>query len=198
MTFSAPASIGANFDEQPVLAVLPTTADLGDGSVRGASESQTWTENLNVHYSPAERLHAHLSFNDSATRGLNLGIGGITLPEAGFQSALRSRDFHGSVNRTVARYTYRGGLVMTHVHSNMTANSERYGVAVPGSVVAGGGAVARSQSVRTRWTWKSVMAAPSPPGSWSTGVGSVAGAGTFGRPLAAHPGRSIRFWISFD
>jgi hypothetical protein len=138
---------------------------LGHSSVTSTSRSLSLASDL--FYFRSDTLQAHLSYSGSRSSGSNLGVGGLSLPDAGFDSSSTASETRATVTKTWPRLTYRGGLVMTRSDSATRALSETAGISVLGHFVSGGPAILRGQSARAAWTCKSVFQPPTP--SWTAG-----------------------------
>jgi len=171
-TFSAHFSIGSNQADVPLPTVIPSTAQASrQTNARFASvENHSKVGSLDLYYSGGESLGAHLAYYESRSNGSNLGVGGLTLPEAGFRSSLTIREARATTSTRGDRFEYRGGFVMTQMSSDTHANSEGPGVSVLGGFVAGGAPFTRGTSVRSTWTLKNVVESTPGPPSWSAGM----------------------------
>src|SRR5207248_3296191 len=112
-------NLGSNQDEVPILASFAPQAS--DGPVlplqKAAVTNRTGSGALDAYYS-SEAFRWHFSYYESHNRGSNLGVGGLTLAEAGLRSNLSSREGRATVNKNWQRWLYRGGFVMTRTDSN--------------------------------------------------------------------------------
>ena len=172
LTFSARASIASSVADVPITAVLPSdAAEHSVVPIRAASVANRSVSGfVNGYYARAELLRAHLSISTAASKGLNLGAGGLTLPEAASSASFSTREVRATMTRTGNRFLYRGGLVFAEANSSLHANSPGMGVTVIGSFQAGGAPITRSESNRSNWTWKNVFQTSSSRRFWTAGT----------------------------
>jgi len=172
LAFSVRFDLGSNQADVPIVAVLPSTASLGkETSARSALVgSRSGSGSLEIYYSGTETLRAHLAYRESRSAGSNLGVGGLTLPEAGFGSSLTVREARATASKSGDRFEYRGGLIMSTMSSETRANSDGPGVTVLGDFVTGGAPFASGISAHSTWTWKNVFESTPGPPSWAVGI----------------------------
>jgi hypothetical protein len=169
LAFSLHANFGSYLNEQPIEALTPPS--LVSGTTRTANlAGQNGSGLLNLHYSRGESSQIDFAYAEWDSTGSNIGVGGLTLPEAGSDSQLRTSEARLTFTRSGTAYLYRGGLVVDEKSFNMKANTTSLGITVPGSFVAGGASLASNQSLRTNWTWKNVIQFGSKVRLWTTGV----------------------------
>ena len=170
MSFVANASAGGQSRSVPIRAVVP-------GAVQGPdsaeSRSRMWSGSAVVYYGPRDSLRARLSYRESRASDLNVGVGGLVLPEAGSSASLTARDARAGVTALGARLLYEGNIVLNFGDWQSRANSSNAGIMVLGDVVMGGAPVADSLTRHTRWTSNHIIRGRSRM-SWSVGV-SVSG-----------------------
>jgi hypothetical protein len=156
LSFSLHGNLGSLQNDQPIEAVtsVAQTASRLRPAVVG---NRNASGQFNLHYAASESSQADFSFADSGASGFNVGVGGLTLPDAGSASLIHTRE--GRLTFTIADqcYVYRGGFVFDGMSSLLKANSSALGVTVAGAFVDGGAPITRSQSRRTSWTWKNVF-----------------------------------------
>jgi len=170
LTFSLIGSLGSFENDQPIEAVIPPGLPVAIGSRIAPATSHNGSGQLNLHYSRAESSQADFSYSDSRSTASNVGVGGLTLPEAGSDSNSSASEVRLTFSKAASTYIYRGGLVLDQKATNLQANSTDLGLTVAGSFTAGGAAVASNQSRETNWTWKNVVQSSSKKRSWTTGV----------------------------
>jgi len=125
---------------------------------------------LALDYSRGETTRARVSFFGAQGRQSDVGLSGITLPEAGMSLRSDTRELRATFTTRSAGHLHRAGLVGSWSESAMTANTQRPGVSVSGAW-AGGGADAAAADVRgATWALKYVVQASSNRRSWSAGA----------------------------
>jgi hypothetical protein len=172
LTFSFHGTLMSRLTQQPILAVLPPVpAFASDRGLRAFPISNhNGSGTLDLDYSGGERFRAHFAYSESRMSGLNQGVGGLTLPEAGLHSSATTRDIRTTMTEEAHGFMYRGGLVVSQTRSETRANSDALGVTVLGDFAAGGAPFTSNEDVRTTWTLKNVVQSALPWPSWSVGV----------------------------
>jgi hypothetical protein len=137
-----------------IQAVVPG-ADVSLQTAR--SRNQTWSGTLDAYYAPNAPLKARFSYRESHAEAVNLGVGGIVLPEAGSSASFVTREARATMTEVAARFLYEGSLLMSQSQWNSRANTDGVGIMVPGDVVMGGASIAASRTRHTGWTSKHVL-----------------------------------------
>jgi hypothetical protein len=171
ITFIASLNLSQKLDEQPVLAVLPPSMELGGLLIpsKGSVGNRNLSGSLDSFY-VHKNWRAHVSYYDSDISGSNQGVGGIVLPEAGVASRIGSHELRSTVNAEGENIVYRGGIVVSERRTNLDANSVVAGMSVPGAFLDGGSPLTSSESSGTHWTLKSVFQTSSAPSAWTLGL----------------------------
>lgn len=172
VSFSLHANIAYSSTEQSILAVTSQPQGAVDvGNLRPpSSTSYMGSVSFIASYSKAEHMRANLAYFESRAKASNLGVGGLTLPEAGLGSAYDTREVRFTLLRAGANYGYQGGVDINQTKSHSYANTSSLGVIVVGSFVGGGAAVTSDRLSRTSWTWKNVVQFGTGKRLWSAGV----------------------------
>jgi len=170
LTFSFHTNLGSLRNQEPILAVTSLQESATPGPRDALVGNRNGSGSLAVHYSRAESTQADFSYAMSQSTGSNIGVGGLTLPEAGSESFFNSREARFTLTKAGSGYLYRGGLVVDLITSRLQANSTNQGVTVLGNFVDGGAAITSSQSRRRNLTWKNVFQSTSKRRLWTAGV----------------------------
>jgi hypothetical protein len=188
LTFAANMSLGRMSREMPILAVVPG-ADASPETAR--SRDGTWGGTLSLHYAPDAPFKARVSYRESHADSVNLGVGGIVLPEAGSSASFVTREARMTTTTAVgARLLYEGSLLVARRRWDTRANSEGAGIMIPGDVVMGGAPTTSGRTRNTRWTSNHVLRGTS-KAPWSAGV-TVSGTGDLDEQ-APNPGGLFEF-----
>lgn len=158
-TFAIQFGRGLLAIDQPIPAALPATITSTSATYGGMATmtSESETTLLNVHWAAPDKVRLHFALHQAQSEAENVGVGVITLPEAGQRSQVRSSDIRASMEATQDRLLYRGGLVLHKTGSDVQANSLQKGIVVAGALITGGAPFTSSQSRVNNWTWKSVV-----------------------------------------
>jgi hypothetical protein len=145
--------------EVPIEAALPSSF-----GAPGAAESEDRTGSgvVDAYYTRDSRINAHISVYQSWANGENVGVGGLTLPEAGFRSSSSNREIRATLGSSTSWLLYQGGFALNQRESAVGANSDAIGVILSGHFVAGGAGFLRNESTRDSWTTKHVLRTASP------------------------------------
>ncbi len=170
LAFSLVGSLSDSAFPVVVTAVLPGSGFPSLDSTR-TGHSATRAESLStyLYYYPSETLRLHLSDTESRSSGRNLGVGGLTLMDAGLDSSFRSNEDRLAFNGGGDRLSYRGGLTIDHSSVKNDARNTHPGLNVLGGFSTGGPQILESSAAHLAWTWKSVIEPGSSP-SWSAGI----------------------------
>ena len=174
LAVSLVASVSESVDPVAVTAIL---SGIGfpslDSDRSGTFGSRSLSLSPDVYYYPAKELQLHFSYSESLSVGRNMGVGGLTLMDAGTDTSFGNREgrftFHG-VRKALA---YRGGFVIVRSEAGNSARNTEPGLNVLGDFSTGGPALLKSDSTHLAWSWKSVIE-PASGQSWSAGF-TVAG-----------------------
>jgi len=166
LTFAANASFGGTSRDVPIRAAVP-----GAGLTRGTatSRSDNWSGTLRMYVAPGGPLNARFSYRESHADAVNLGAGGIVLPEAASSSSFVTRDARASLTGTAARRLYEGTFLVSRSQWDGQANTGGAGVMVPGDVVMGGASITAGRTRHTGWMSKHVLRGTTVK-SWTAGV----------------------------
>lgn len=154
LTFSASINVSRSSQEMPIQATL---RELGHHARAEKTANRNESGSLSLHYAPAPSLHVRLSFREAHARGINVGVGGVTLQEAGFASAYLTRESRVTATKLSSRFLYEGGGVIATIDSRTRANATTPGVTVGGDAVMGGASISDSRRRTMRWTAKHVV-----------------------------------------
>ena len=166
LTFVASMSLGRTSSDVPVRAAVP-----GAGAEIDAAQSRnrTWSGSIAVQYAPDAPFTARFSYRQSRADGVNLGVGGIVLPDAGSSSSFVTRDAWVRATGVARRFLYEGSLLVSQGQWNTRANSDAAGIMIPGEVVMGGDAMADARTRHAAWMFKHVVRGTSRT-RWMAGV----------------------------
>jgi hypothetical protein len=170
LTFSFHAVLGTLQNQEPILAITSLQRSIIPNPPRALVANHNSSGSLTLHYSLGESSQADFSYATSESSGSNVGVGGLTLTEAGSNSSFNSRELRFAFSSGGTNYLYRGGVVLDEINSSLEANSTALGVTVLGSFVDGGAAIAINQSRRTNLTWKNLFQSRSKRRLWTAGV----------------------------
>jgi hypothetical protein len=170
LTFSLHGNLASHLSDQPIEAVIPLGFPAALGARTASVGSHSGSGQGNLHYSRAESSQVDFSYSDSESTGSNVGVGGLTLTQAGSDSKGRASEARVTYSRAAPSYVYRGGVVLDQMKTNLQANSTALGLTVVGSFIAGGAAFTGTESRRTDWTWKNVIQASSKRRFWTAGL----------------------------
>jgi hypothetical protein len=189
LTFSASVYAGRDSTVAPVLATLPAAmAPAPPDDVPTVNEHVSGS--IELHYAPSIANRVRVSYRDAHRGGSNLGVGGLALPEAGYASASRSREFRGTLSRTSSGFVYEAGVIASVNRSQRDANADSLGISVAGAFAMGGDALTSSDSRKLQWTLKQVVRSNSVR-PWSAGL-ILSGADHFAHDTANRAG-SMQF-----
>ena len=160
LTFSANGTLSHNANDVPI---LPTSSTSQYSAMSRATA-------FSVHHSEGTRLQMHLSHTQSATESRNVGVGGLTLPEAGLGSTFGARATTLAVHSKQERFSYRGGWAFMQTDSRLQANRDAPGITILGTATSGGAALSKSTSRQMNWLSTHVLESNSAGPRWSTGV----------------------------
>jgi len=166
LTFVANLGLGSVARDVPIRAVIP-----GGNAVQSTAESRTRTSygSVSLHWAPASPLKARFSYRESRGNSVNLGVGGIVLPEAGSSAASRTREARAMVTAAAHRFLYEGSVLISTRQWSTRANTGGAGVAVSGDVVMGGAPITAGGTSRA--SWMSTHVARGRSGApWSVGL----------------------------
>lgn len=166
LTFTATAGIGRTSREMPIHVVIPEL----DGKSQPAKTTNRHASGaLSLYYAPTVSLRARFSFQESRASGSNVGVGGVTLQEAGSGSSFLTRATRGTTTKAWSRLLYEGGVIVTHVDTQSRANAAGAGITIGGDVVMGGDSISDSRRSTVRWTSKHVVRSKSSR-AWTAGM----------------------------
>lgn len=169
-TFSVHMNAGYNSNDMPIQAVLPLSlSSSGVVPEKASSTSRASSASLDIYYSGREALRSHFSYYQSRSTSSNLGVGGLTLPEAGFSSSSISQGGRATLSDAWGHLTYRGAFAFSASDSHTEPNSKGVGLSVLGSFITGGATVGSGEFTRSQWTWKNTLQSDSPGGPWTAG-----------------------------
>jgi hypothetical protein len=160
ITFSANATVSRNATELPIL----PTSSTSQYSARSRATAFT------VHHSDGAHFRMHLSHTQSATESRNVGVGGLTLAEAGLGSTFGARATTLAIHSKRERFLYRSGWSFMQTDSRLQANSATPGITILGTATSGGAALSKSTLRQTNWLATHVFESNSARPRWSTGV----------------------------
>lgn len=168
LTFSLHSSFADDRQDVPVRALVP--AGVEPPPPTAAMSTSSGSVLLALDYSRGETRRARVAFFGASGRQSDVGVSGITLPEAGMSLRSDTRELRATFTTRSEGHLHRAGLVGSWSESAMTANSPRPGISVSGAWT-GGGADAAAMDVRgARWALKYVVQASSNRRSWSAGA----------------------------
>jgi hypothetical protein len=158
LAFTANGDFNYQQSEEPIEAVVPSIPGHPMAAVASAPTTAfNHSVTLGVYYARNDTLHANASLSLSGLAHSNVGVFGLTLPDAGMSEDLASREFRATVTRTGLRSVYRGGLLIHCSDTTLRANSGGLGVSVLGAFVAGGADIDHQAADSERWTLKNVL-----------------------------------------
>jgi Carboxypeptidase regulatory-like domain len=170
LAFSLTGSLSESAIPVAVTAVLPGPGFPGLDSAR-TGDSATRAESLSsdLYYYPSETLRLHLSRSESRSSGRNLGVGGLTLMDAGLDNSFKSGETRLAFNGGGDRLSYRGGLTVDRSNVESRARNTEPGLNVLGDFSTGGPQIEDSNAAHLAWIWKSVIEPGASP-AWSAGI----------------------------
>lgn len=158
LAFTANGDFNYQRSEEPIEAVIPSTPEYPMAGVASAPTTAfNHSVTLGAYYARNETLHANASLSLTGLALSNMGVSGLTLPDAGMSEDLASHEFRATVTRTGLHSVYRGGLITNWSDTTLRANSGSLGVSVLGAFVAGGADIDHQTADSTRWTLKNVL-----------------------------------------
>ena len=166
ITFAVNAHASRLATAAPVVATLPSGISMEDDAT---TVSRTTSGALDLYYSPSADDRIRVSYRDLRSSGVDVGVGGLALPESGVATTSTSRDLRATVSGVMGSVTYESGAMATFATFASRANSDALGVSVAGHFIGGGSAITASRSQRVHWTLKQVVRTPSAR-PWSAGV----------------------------
>jgi hypothetical protein len=166
LTFTATAGLGRTSQEMPIHVVLP---ELDAKARPAATTNRNGSGALSLYYAPTASLRARFSFHESRASGSNVGVGGVTLQEAGSGSSFVTRASRATTTKTWSRLLYEGGVIIGYLDSQSHATARDVGITVGGDVVMGGASISDSRRSTTRWTAKHVVRSRSLR-AWTAGI----------------------------
>jgi hypothetical protein len=170
LSFSLHGNLGSVENHEPIVAVTaPNQSSLPSGQ-SAVVDNHNASGQFNLHYARSETTQVDLSFADSASSGSNIGVGGLTLPQAGSASLFHTHEGRLTFASSGQGYVYRGGFVLDETSSRLQANDSSLGINVVGAFVDGGAAMTSSSSRHTNWTWKNVLQSNTRRHLWSAGL----------------------------
>jgi hypothetical protein len=157
--------------EQPIEAVVPPEPGIPIASVDAAPTSDlNALFGLGADYSKKDTLRVNASLYVVTARHSNMNVSGLTLPEAGLNSATSAREFRATFTKVGKDYVYRGGITSDWANSDIDANYSGLGVRVSGAFVGGGADIDKQNTPWTRWTLKNVLQFNTDNHTWSVGA----------------------------
>jgi hypothetical protein len=156
LTFSLSFALDERVERVPIEAVTldgPFADETGDQP----TANRAGTLAVSVHYSRPRALDVGVAFHEQRDQVSNAGIGGLTLPSAGWDESRIQRQGRVTLKRTTHGRVYRSGLLLTHAQASRSATSPETSLSVLGSFVGGGAPFAASHASHTIWTWNSVV-----------------------------------------
>ncbi len=155
LTFSLSFTLNERVEQVPIEAV---TLDGRSADETGdqPTANRAGTLALSVHYSRPRALDVGVAFHEQRFRVSNAGIGGLTLPSAGWDESRIQRQGRVTLKRTTPGHVYRSGFLLTHGQASRSATSSETSLSVLGSFVSGGAPFAASDASHTIWTWNNV------------------------------------------
>ena len=166
LTFTASAGIGRTSEEMPIRVVLP---DFDASAQPAATTNRNGSGAVGLYYSPTVSLRARVAFHESRASGANVGVGGVTLQEAGSESSFVTRTGRATTTKVGSRLLYEGGVIIGYADSQSRANSRDVGITVGGDLVMGGASTSDSRRSTMRWTSKHVVRSRSLR-AWAAGI----------------------------
>src|ERR1035438_9844926 len=158
LAFTANGDFNYQRSEEPIEAVVPSIPGYPMAGVASAPTTAFHhSVTLGAYYARNDTLHANASLSLSGLTRSNMGVSGLTLPDAGMSEDLASHEFRATVTRTGLHSVYRGGLISNWSDTALRANSGSLGVSVLGAFVAGGADISHQTADSTRWTLKNVL-----------------------------------------
>ena len=169
LAFSVVGSFAESIDPVAVTAVLPGAGFPSfDPAKTGTYSTRAISLSPDLYYYPSETLRLHLSDTESRSGGRNLGVGGLTLMDAGVDNSFRSGETRFTFNGGGNRLSYRGGLVVERSNVESRARNTEAGLNVLGSFSTGGPQILNSDAAHFGSTGKIVFEPALP--SWSAGI----------------------------
>ena len=169
-TFSVHMNVADSSNDVPIQAVLPASFSLVKITPDKASTtSEGSSASFDLYYSGREALKAHFSYYQSRSSSSNLGVGGLTLPEAGSSSSANSKGGRATLSDSWGPLAYRGAFAFSSSDSRSAANSDGSGLNVLGSFIAGGAAATEGEFTRMQWTWRNTLQSDSSGKPWTAG-----------------------------
>lgn len=158
VAFTANAHYTDAQGEQPIEAVFPSVPGTSISSVDAASIANTNASyGLGVDYSSQETLRVNGSLYVATASRANMGVGGISLPEAGVNQDSLGQEFRTTFTKTGEHFESHGGISADWFNSDLNANSSGLGVSVSGAFNAGGADINKENAQWSRWTLKDVL-----------------------------------------
>jgi hypothetical protein len=165
LTFSAYSTLARGRQEVPIRALsperveAPPTTTASSGSLR-----------LALHYSRGGATRASVSVLGTHGRQSDVGLSGITLPEAGMSLRSDTRELRATFTTGSRGTVHRAGLVASWSTSTMAAASRLPGVGVSGAWTGGGADTTEARVRGARWALKYVVESGSGRRFWRTGA----------------------------
>jgi len=158
LAFTASGDFNYQQTEEPIEAVVPAIPGIAMATVASAPTTNfNHSVTLGTYYARNDTLHANASLSLSGRDLSNMGVSGLTLPDAGMSEGFDSREFRATVTRTGPHSVYRAGLLTNWSDTTLNANSSSLGVSVLGAFVGGGADIDHQTNDNTRWTLKNVL-----------------------------------------
>jgi hypothetical protein len=172
LAFSVVGSFAESIDPVAVTAVLPGAGFPSfDPAKTGTYSTRAISLSPDLYYYPSETLRLHLSNTESRSGGRNLGVGGLTLMDAGVDNSFRSGETRFTFNGGEDGLSYRGGLVVERSNVESRARNTEAGLNVLGNFSTGGPQILNSDATHFGATGKIVFEPTLP--SWSAGITAV-------------------------
>lgn len=170
LTLSVYSSLAHDRRDVPVRALVPPLVEPKAAPPMAAASTSSGSVLLALDYSGGEATRARVSLFGAQGRQSDVGLSGITLPEAGMSLRSDTRELRATFTTRSAGHLHRAGLVGSWSESAMTANSRRPGVSVSGAWTGGGSDAAAADVRGATWALKYVVQASSNRRSWSAGA----------------------------
>jgi hypothetical protein len=157
LAFTANLNYADNHKELPIEAVVPAVPG---SSITAASSIEDTIINkyvmLGADYARGDHLHVATSLYVSEGKHPNIGVEGITLPQAGIDRDAHGHELRSTFTLNGPHTVNRGGLTADWGDSSLIANSTAMGVSASGAFVGGGADLSNQSASYTKWTFKDV------------------------------------------
>lgn len=171
VTFSSHVNLGYTSREVPIQAIVPVSLSAtANAPEKASATNRAQSASADAYYSGGGSRKARISYYRSRSASFNLGVGGLTLPEAGLDSFSIAKGARANLSGTFGDLIYRSAFAFSGSDSRASATSGRVGVSVLGAFVTGGAFSGSGEFGRTQWSWKNILQSDSQQRPWTVGV----------------------------